>query len=131
MSSIRIFIAFICVFAVTSVARAQNSKLDGPFLKKKVIKVYGACDACQGRIERTARRAPGVTYAHWDPDTQKLLVEYNRTKTDPEKIQQAVAAGGYDTEAYKASGLAAVDSSGCCHRRGGSGPAGGGRTGGK
>jgi len=114
MSTIRIFIVFICLFAVTSAARAQNSKLDGPFLKKKVIKVYGACDACQGRIERTARRAPGVTYAHWDPDTQKLLVEYNRTKTNPDKIQQAVA-----------------DSSGCCHHPAGSGQAGGGRTGGK
>jgi copper chaperone CopZ len=131
MSTIRIFIAFICVFAVTSVARAQNAKLDGPFLKKKVIKVYGACDECKGRIERTARRTPGVTYAHWDPDTQKLLVEYNRTKTNPGKIQQAVAAGGHDTEAHKATGLVSTDSSGCCHHRAGPGQTGGDRTGGK
>jgi len=121
MNTFRIFIASLCLVAITTVARAQNAKLDGPFLVKKVIKVYGTCDECKGRIEKTARRTPGVTYAHWDADAQKLLVEYNRTKTSPEKIQQAIAAGGHDTEAHKTPGLASADSSACCHHRTGRG----------
>jgi copper chaperone CopZ len=103
MKKIRIFIAFICVFVTASVASAQNSKLDGPFLTKRVIKVYG-CDLCKTRIEKAARQAPGVTYANWDVDTQQLLVEYNRCRTNPEKIQQVIAAWGYDTEKFKAGG---------------------------
>lgn len=102
MNKIRIFIALICVFAITSVARAQNYKLDGPFLTKRVIKVYGTSDGCKTRIEKAAKSTPGVTYAHWDSDTQQLLVEYNRSKTNPEKIQQTIAARGYDTEKVKA-----------------------------
>lgn len=94
MNKIRIFIAFICIFAMTSVASAQNYnyKLDRPFLTKRVIKVSGVCDGCQTRIERSARSVTGVTYAHWDANKQELLVEYNRTRTNPEKIQQVIAA---------------------------------------
>ena len=117
---IRVFIAFICVFAITSIARAQNSKLDGPFLMKRVIKVYGDCEMCKSRIEKAAKKSPGVTYAHWDADTQQLLVEYNRSRTNPEKIQQVIAARGYDTEKVKASNQAGVNQPDCCrHGAGG------------
>ena len=92
----RVLIAIICLFAFTSISHAQNSKLDGPFLKKSVIKVYGDCELCKTRIEKTARKIPGVRFASWDFDSQKLLVEYIRTRTNPEKIQQAIAASGCD-----------------------------------
>ena len=114
---IRVFIAFICVFAITSIARAQNSKLDGPFLMKRVIKVYGDCEMCKSRIEKAAKKSPGVTYAHWDADTQQLVVEYNRTKTNPEKIQQAIAVRGHDTEKFKAAEKAYAEMPDCCHYR--------------
>lgn len=119
--TIRIIIAVLCVFAMTYTVRAQNSKLDGPFLTKRVIKVSGDCELCKTGIEKAARRTPGVTFAHWDVDSQKLLVEYNRAKTNPEKIQQMIAAYGYDTEKFKASDTAYVKRAGCCP----------GRTGGK
>jgi len=115
MKKIRIFIAFICVFAFVSIARAQNSKLDGPFLTKRVIRVYGSCDGCKTRIEKAAKQTPGVTYAHWDVDTQQLLVEYNRAKTNPDKIQQVIAARGYDTEKVKAGNQAGAKRTDSCH----------------
>ncbi|MBN8851306.1 MAG: hypothetical protein BGO55_09605 [Sphingobacteriales bacterium 50-39] len=114
----KIFIVLISLFVFASIARAQNSKLDGPFITKRVIKVYGDCEQCKSSIEKTAKRTPGVTFAHWDADSQQLLVEYNRARTNPEKIQQTVAAGGYDTDGFKAT-RSHDTCRRCCHGGGG------------
>lgn len=108
---------FLCA---TSFAKAQNYKLDGPFLVKKTIKVYGDCEMCKQRIERAAKATPGVRYAHWDMDSQTMLVEYLRTRTNPEKIQQMIAARGHDTEKYEAVDTSYTRLPDCCHYRAGS-----------
>jgi copper chaperone CopZ len=116
----RVFIVLICLFTFTSIAQAQNSKLDGPFITKRVIKVYGDCEQCKSAIEKTAKRIPGVTFAHWDADSRQLLVEYNRTKTNPEKIQQVIAAGGHDTDKFRATDKTYAETrTGCCCHGGG------------
>ena len=114
----KIFIVIISLFVFTSIARAQNSKLDGPFITKRVIKVYGICEQSRFSIEKAAKRTPGVTFARWDTDSQQLLVEYDRARTNPEKIQQMVAAGGYDTDKFKAA-VVCDTCCRCCHGAGG------------
>lgn len=116
MHPIRISLAFLFI-ALSSMAKAQNQKLDGPFLVKKVIKVYGVCDMCKGRIEKIAKKVPGVTYAHWDADAQTLLVQFLRTRTNPNKIQESIAAGGHDTEKVKAEDAVYEALPDCCHYR--------------
>jgi len=108
---------FVIAFAIvaTTSANAQNSKLDGPFLATKAIKVNGVCDMCKHRIENALKKDPGVSTATWNVDSKTLLVQYFRTKTNPDKIQQLIAAAGHDTEKVGASDVAYNALPDCCH----------------
>lgn len=71
-------------------------------LTKTTIKVSGSCDLCKERIEKAAK-IPGVKAVEWMEETHLLTVAYAPVKTSLDKIQQSIAAAGYDTEKYKAS----------------------------
>jgi hypothetical protein len=77
------------------------------------IKVSGNCGMCKGKIEKAAKAA-GATYALWDTETKELTVKYNSTSANSAKIQQSVAAAGYDTEKVKATNEAYNKLHGCC-----------------
>lgn len=77
------------------------------------IKVSGNCGMCKGKIEKAAKAA-GATYAVWDVDAKELTVKYNSTSSNSAKIQQSVAAAGYDTEKVKAADEAYNKLHGCC-----------------
>ena len=64
--------------------------------KKEEIKVWGNCGMCKKVIE-TAATGAGASKASWSEETKMLSVAYNTKKTDADKIQQAIAAAGYDT----------------------------------
>lgn len=97
-------IAFLFVF--TSFSFAQSSQKDS-------IKVWGNCGMCKKTIETAATKA-GATVASWDTETKVLAVSYNGKKTTATKIQQAVAAAGYDTRDFTAPDAAYNKLHGCC-----------------
>ncbi len=70
--------------------------------KTEEIKVYGSCGMCETRIEKAAKSVDGVITAEWDQKTKMLKVSYDKSKTNSQKIQKAVAKVGHDTEMYKA-----------------------------
>src|SRR6266550_103488 len=100
MKTIKALFVIAFALAITSAAKAQNYKLDGPFLATKAIKVNGVCDMCKHRIESALKNNPGISAANWNIDSKTLLVQYFSTKTNPDKIQQLVAAVGHDTEKF-------------------------------
>lgn len=54
-----------------------------------------SCPGCFGRVEAAASRAPGVLDIRLDPETpQRVIAEYDPSKTSPEKIAQAIREGG-------------------------------------
>ena len=61
------------------------------------IKVAGNCAMCKGHIEKAAKEAGAVT-ANWDKAAKVLKVSFDASKTSTDKIEDAVAAAGYDTE---------------------------------
>jgi periplasmic mercuric ion binding protein len=77
------------------------------------IKVWGNCGMCEATIEKAAKSA-GATEADWSPETKVLNVSYRPSKTSAEKIQQAIAATGYDTRDFKGSDEAYANLHGCC-----------------
>ena len=115
MKTIKAFFVIAFVFAITSVAKAQNYKLDGPFMATKAIKVNGVCYMCKHRIESALKKTPGIWSANWNIESKTLLVQYSRTKINPDKIQQLVAAVGHDTEKVKASDVVYNALPDCCH----------------
>jgi hypothetical protein len=81
--------------------------------KKETIKVWGNCGMCKTTIEKSAKKA-GAKTASWNEDSKELQVSYAVNKTSSEKIQQAIAKSGYDTQDFTADNTAYVNLPGCC-----------------
>lgn len=77
------------------------------------IKVAGNCGMCKAHIEKAAKEAGAVT-ANWDKAAKILKVSFNASKTSSDKIEDAVAAAGYDTEHKVASAEAYSKLDECC-----------------
>jgi hypothetical protein len=91
MKNLFLFVS-ISIFSIFSMsAYSQGST------KTEEIKVWGNCGMCKKTIE-TAALNSGAKKATWDEQTKILTVTYNEKKTASDKIQQAVAASGYDTQ---------------------------------
>lgn len=81
--------------------------------KKETFKVNGECGMCKSKIEKAAKAA-GASYALWDVDTKVLTVKYKSSSTNKAKIQQQIAAVGYDTPDFKATDEAYNKLHECC-----------------
>jgi hypothetical protein len=92
---------------------SANSKMDMSSTKTENIKVWGNCETCQARIEKTAK-VNDVTKASWDSKTQMLALVYDPSKANSDDIQKKIAAVGHDTEKYKADDKAYAKLPGCC-----------------
>lgn len=82
-------------------------------VKKDTVKIWGNCGMCKKTIETAATKA-GATSASWDTETKILSVSYAAKKTSTQKIQQAIAAVGYDTRDFTAPDDAYNKLHGCC-----------------
>ena len=71
-------------------------------LLKVAIRVEGNCDMCKDRIEKLANEMKNVASSEWSADTKSLTLYYKDAKPDIDKIEQALADLGHDTEHYKA-----------------------------
>lgn len=99
-----VIFSFISLFAI-----AQKTTVD----KSEEIKVWGNCGMCKSTIEKSAKTA-GATYALWNEDTKMLKVKYPAAKTSGAKIQEKIAAAGYDTKDFTASDEAYNNLHECC-----------------
>ncbi len=81
--------------------------------KEETIKVWGNCGTCKKKIEKAATTA-GATYASWDKETKILAIKYDETKTSNKKIQESIAAVGYDTQDVKGNDKAYKKLDDCC-----------------
>jgi hypothetical protein len=108
MKTLKLFSLFAFLFAFLFAAQfsfAQNTT--------ESIPVSGNCGMCKSSIEKAAKKA-GATAAEWDMDAKALKVSYSNSSTNTAKIQQAVAAVGYDTRDFKASDEAYNKLHACC-----------------
>jgi len=106
MKTLKIF-SFVALFmALATMSFAQKAKTE-------TIPVSGNCGMCKSKIEKAAKTA-GAEDAKWDVDAKVLTVKYNSSTTNAAKIQNAVAAAGYDTRDVKATTEAYDKLHGCC-----------------
>jgi len=80
----------------------------------EMFKVYGNCEMCKDRIEKTALNLNGVTGAEWSIETKMLHVTFDPEKTDLTTIHKAIAAVGHDTDIEKAPDTVYNALPGCC-----------------
>lgn len=100
------------IFVIASVVTASAQKKD-PTAKKETFKVWGECGMCKKTIEKAAKDS-GATTANWDTDSKQLTITYSSAKTNNQKIQQAIAAAGYDTKDLTADNTAYDKLHECC-----------------
>ncbi|GAA4326741.1 heavy-metal-associated domain-containing protein [Flaviaesturariibacter amylovorans] len=105
MKTILSFLLSCSLIFVSATASAQT--------KKETFKVAGECGMCQKKIEATAKKA-GATSASWNTDSKVLSVSYNSKSTSAAKIQEAIAAVGYDTPGFKATDESYSKLHSCC-----------------
>lgn len=94
--------------AIFSFAQTKNNN---PITEK--IKVWGNCEMCKNTIEKSAKKA-GASYALWNADAKLLTVKFNTAKTSNKKIQETIAAAGYDTQDFTAPDEAYNNLHECC-----------------
>ena len=107
MKTLSICAVILCSVFSTSQSFAQKS------ISKETIKVWGNCGMCKKTIEKSAISA-GAKSAKWNEESHQLLVSYSNSKTSGNKIQQAVAAAGYDTQDLSANDEAYNNLHSCC-----------------
>lgn len=100
------------LFAIASINLSQ-AQTSSKSVVKDTVKVWGECGMCKKTIEKAAIEA-GATSASWNTETKILQLSYKNGKTDLVKIQQAVAASGYDTKDFTADNEAYDKLHECC-----------------
>ena len=100
------FFLFVCLFIGFNNSASAQAK------KAETFDVSGNCGMCKSNIEKAAKAA-GATYAVWDVEAKKLSVKYGKN-TSVAKIQQKIAAAGYDNAGAKASDESYNKLHGCC-----------------
>lgn len=106
MKSFKLFSFFAICLGMTTLTFAQD-------LKTETIPVSGNCGMCKSNIEKAAKKA-GAAEAAWSVEGKTLTVKYSSTSTNTAKIQQSVAAAGYDTRDVKAVDAAYDKLHACC-----------------
>lgn len=100
-----IFIFLSIIFSIPAFAQTKPVTI--------TLKVSGNCSMCKKRIE-TALDKSGVKQAVWDTKSKLLKVTYNPAKITEQKIHEAVAAAGHDTERVKAKDEVYAELPFCC-----------------
>jgi Heavy-metal-associated domain. len=108
-----LFFAFVLSISASAQTNVQNNvKTTSP--KTESFKVWGKCEMCKARIEKTVK-ADGATSAAWDEKTLMLTVTYDPSKTNKDELSKKLAAVGHDTEKYKAPDAVYAKLPACCH----------------
>jgi len=105
MKTLKIFLLSSLFIFFAQVVNAQT--------KSATFKVAGECGMCKKKIETAAKNA-GATYALWDVTSKALNVKYEGQSSIEAKIQEGIAAVGYDTPNYKATDEAYNKLHDCC-----------------
>ena len=103
------------VLGINSNAQTQGGSKKSS-VKTEKLKVSGNCELCKARIEKAAK-IDGVLKADWDIPTRILVVTYDVSKTNLDKISKKIAAAGHDNEKLKADQKAYSALPGCCKYR--------------
>ena len=112
MKTLSVMVLMTGMVIISTISIAQKK------VKEDSITVYGNCQECKERIEASLDLA-GVKYAAWNIKTKKLFVAYKPSKISEEKIHQAVAGVGHDTDKVKAQDSVYTNLSFCCLYRDG------------
>ncbi|MBS1638950.1 MAG: TonB-dependent receptor [Bacteroidetes bacterium] len=104
----KFIVAVVCiVINIAATAQKKNNKTE-------TFKVYGTCEQCKDRIEKTLTHY-GINKAVWNIETGILTVSYDSIKFNKQKIEKKLADVGHDTEDFQAKDNVYNSLPECCH----------------
>jgi hypothetical protein len=106
MQTLKIFSLLPLLMAFTFVSFTQETTTE-------TISVSGNCGMCKTTIEKAAKKA-GASSADWNTEAKTLTIKYSSATTNAAKIQQTIAAAGYDTRDFKTTDAAYNKLPACC-----------------
>jgi len=95
----------VVLFLLSFVAGAEKTTV--------TFKVFGNCDMCKVRIEKSLKTS-GVFKSSWDMKTQIITVVYDAKKITIDQIHEKISKAGYDTDKLKADAAAYGKLPKCC-----------------
>ena len=114
MKTTKLIFAIVLLVTIGANASGHSWTKSAPDQKTETFKVWGECDMCKTRIEKTVK-AEGVTVADWNDKTDMLTVTFDSNKTNVDALSKKLASVGHDTEKYKAPDNVYAKLPGCCH----------------
>lgn len=102
-------IYIICTLLLSIGLLGQNNQI----ITEEIL-VRGNCEECQETIQNAVKLEPSAE-GNWNSQTKKLVLRFDKTKTNLNKIMRRVAAAGYDNELYTAEDKDYQSLEMCCH----------------
>ena len=112
MKAKSIITSIIAVFLITFVS-AQDPE---PKVKEIKIQTSAVCGMCEDRLESNLVFEKGVKSVELDDKTKVLTITYKTSKTDPDKLREAVSKLGYDADDVEADPKAYAKLPACCKK---------------
>lgn len=109
-----LILTLVMVMGVVSITNAQKEKKT----EEIKIKTSAQCEMCKDRLEKAFAYEKGVKSSNLDVETAIFTVEYQPTKTTPEKLKEAVTKVGYDADEMHANEKAYNNLPNCCQKGG-------------
>lgn len=106
-------ILLLVVAAVTPVTLFSQKPATASEIK---IQTSAQCEMCKDRIEKAMAYEKGVKKSDLDLKNKVLTVSYNPSKTNPDKIRNAVSMVGYDADNVPADAKAYKALPPCCKK---------------
>lgn len=100
------------IFLYGNIANAQNYKTNEKD-STVTFQVSGVCEMCKIRIEEAAK-GKGVKLGEWNVDSKQFTLVYDKTSTDPEKVQRRIVDAGHDSEQKTAKDFVYKALPDCC-----------------
>lgn len=113
MKTVKFFIVAVLLMTTGIIAFSQTTAQKSGPSKTETFKVWGKCEMCKARIEKTVK-AEGATSADWNVKTNMLTVSIDPAKTNVESLSKKLAVVGHDTEKFKADDKAYNALPMCC-----------------
>jgi len=114
MKTVKLIITSLFVVVLgLNIAAQTHDHMNMSATKTETLKVWGNCDECKARIEKTVK-AEGATSADWNIKTKILTVTFDPAKTNIDSFSKKLAAVGHDTEKYKADDKVYNSLDACC-----------------
>jgi copper chaperone CopZ len=83
-------------------------------IKDTVISVQGNCKSCKKTIEAAVNSLDGIQKASWNISTKKMSITFDQSIISIQKIEDKIAASGYDTDDVKATEESYNSLHSCC-----------------